>query len=244
MLKPAIQHPLTKKEVRELVQFLSYHLGYVPLKMPNAHFCRTAKEFATMYQDYQVNATDLIDKINKECSAFFDPRTDTVVFKGFSYHDGIEIRQFIFPMSTVIHELIHFFQIATGTYGSYRVLYEGINEFLSCFLTNDFGLDNHDYKQELVYAFNLVMELMHHDFLSAVDWMKRFTVSSNKNRLVYHEIKQCTSLAKYNPRRLLTALDENRLDSIANADTQRIFTHYSFARMVSICQHNRAIIQL
>jgi hypothetical protein len=241
MLKPAIQQPLTKQEVKELFNFLSYHLGYVPLKMPKAHFCRTAKEFATLYQNYQVHNKELIDEINKECSAFFDPATDTLVFKGFSYHEGIELPQFIFPMSTVIHELLHFFQIATGTYGSYRILYEGTNDIISCFLMNDYSID---YKVEAVFAFNLVMELVGHDFWKALDWMKRFTVHSNKNRFVHREIKQCSTFAKYNPRKLLTALDANKLESIANAETQAVLTRYSLKRIVSMCQQNRAVIQL
>ena len=223
------------------MHFLSYHLGYVPLKKPKAHFCRTAKEFATLYQSYKVNQTDLIDEINKECSAFFDPTTDTIVFKGFSYHEGIELPQFIFPMSTVVHELIHFFQIATGTYGSYKTLYEGTNEILSCFLMNDFSFD---YKIEAIYAFGLIMELVGHDFLTALDWMKRFTVHSNKNRFVHREIKQCPTFSKYNPRKLLTALDENKLDRIENAETQAVFTKYSLKRIVNMCQRNRAVIQL
>ena len=94
-LKPAVQQPLTKQEVKDIVDFLSYHLGYVPVKMPKAHFCKTAKEFAELYENYKVRELGRIDEINKECHAFFDTGTDTVVFQGFSYHDGIEIPTFI-----------------------------------------------------------------------------------------------------------------------------------------------------
>jgi hypothetical protein len=209
--------------------------------MPKACFCSTAKQFANLYESYHVNNVDRIDEINNEVDAFYDPASTTVVFKGFSYHEGIEIPKFIFPMSTVIHELLHFFQIATGTYGSYRILYEGTNDILSCFLMNDFSID---YELEATYAFNLIMELVGHDFWKALDWMKRFTVHSNKNRFVHREIKQCPTFAKYNPRKLLTALDANKLDSIENAETQAVFTKYSLRRIVNMCQRNRAVIQL
>lgn len=242
MLKPAIQQNLTKQELKDLVKFLSYHLGYVPVKQPRAIFCKTAKDFARLYESFRVRDPDHIDEINRECNAFFDHtgNADTLVFQGFSYHEGIEIPKFMFPMSTVLHEIIHFFQYATGTYGSYRILYEGINEILSCFLAGDFIID---YKKEALFAFNLVMELNGHDFVSALQWMKTFTVHSNKNRFVHRALKQCPTFTKYNPRKLLIALDGDQLDRIVNPETQAILTRYSLAQMIKICQKNRILLQ-
>jgi hypothetical protein len=241
MMKPAIQSPLTKAELKELIHFLSHHLGYVPLRVPKVVFCSTAKEFAALYESYKVRDPERVDEINKEANAFYDPTTETIVFQGFSYHEGVEIPKFIIPMSTVVHELIHFFQNATGTYGSYRILYEGTNDLLSCFLMNDFAVD---YRDEAAFAFNLIMEISGQDFWKTFEWMKRFTLHSNKNRFVHHEIKACPSFSKYNPRKLLMALDNNNLAAIENEDTRNILTRYSLRKIIQMCQKNRAIIQL
>jgi hypothetical protein len=243
MLKPAIQQPLTKQELKDLVKFLSYHLGYVPIKQPKAIFCKSARAFAQLYESFRVRDPDHIDEINRECNAFFDHTgdADTLVFQGFSYHEGTEIPQFMFPMATVVHELIHFFQYATGTYGSYRILYEGINDLLAGFFTGEYIID---YREEAAFAFNLIMELNGHDFSKTLQWMKTFTVHSNKNRFVHRALKQCIAFSKYNPKKLLTALDSNRFDKIVNTETQAIFTRYSLPQIIRLFQKHRSLIQL
>lgn len=247
MLKPAIQQPLTKIEVKELVNFLSYHLGYVPVKTPKAHFCKTAKEFTELYEGYKVREPDKIDEINRDCNAFFDHPSDTIVFQGFSYHEGAEIPQFIVPMSTVIHELIHFYQYATGTFGSYRVFYEGTNDILSCFLVNDFSID---YKEEAIFAFSIIMEIVGHDFFAALQWIRTYTLHSNKNKFVHREIKRCPSFSKYSPQKLLRLLDDEtltvseKLAKIENEETRKILTRYPLRRIISLCKKHRNTIQL
>ena len=243
MLRPAIQQPLTKQELKDLVKFLSYHLGYVPLKQPKAIFCKTAKEFADLHESFRVRDPEHIAKINSGCRAFFDHTgdADTLVFQGFSYYEGTEIPQFIFPIGTVLHELMHFFQYATGTYGSYKILYEGINDLLAGFFTNEYDIF---YPKEVTYAFNLIMEINEHDFYKAIQWMKTFTVHSNKNRFVHRALKQCATFAKYNPRKLLTDLDRDRLDLIENTDTKAVLTRYSLAQIIKLCQKNRPLIEL
>ena len=243
MLKPAIQQPLTKQELKDLVKFLSYHLGYVPRIQPKAIFCKTAKEFAQLYESFRVKDPEHIEAINNECSAFFDHSGDanTIVFQGFSYYEGVEMPRFIIPTSYVLHELIHFFQVATGTFGSYRTLYEGISELLCCFLSNDFIIS---YKKEVMYVFNLAMEINGHDFLKTLQWMKAHTTQSDKNRFAHRSIKQCPTFSKYNPKKLLKALDEDRLDRIANIETQAVLTRYSLPQIIRMCEKNRLLVQL
>lgn len=257
IIKPAIQAPLTAKEVKELVNFLSYHLGYAPNKVPNVIFCKTAKQFARLFADYKSKEPDRIDEINRNVGSFFDHTNDTVVFKGFSYLDGIEVPEFIIPMNTVIHELIHFFQIATGTYGTSRVMYEGTNEILSAFFTDDLRFD---YKKEVLCAFNLIMELNDHNFWAALQWMRTYTLHSHKNRFVYREIKQCSTLSRYSPSKLLKILDApipedtvaysdakavvDALNKIDNDETRKILTRYTLPKIKTILKLNREVIKL
>jgi hypothetical protein len=245
MLKQAIQSPLTKAELRELMQFLSYHLGYVPFRLPKMAFCKTAKDFAERFEGYQVREKEeKIDEINRECGAFYDHPTETIVFQGFSYHEGVEIPRFIVPMSTVIHELIHFFQYATGTFGNYRIFYEGTNDLLSCFLVNDFSID---YKQEAKLAFNLIMEMSDHDFLRSLQWMKTFTLHSDKNRFVHRSLKQCPTFMRYNPKKFLEILDDEEKDPMGRIDNdavRKVLTKYSLKIIVDMCKKYRTIIQV
>lgn len=241
MLRPLIQEPLARKELQELVYFLSHHLGYVPSKIPKLIFVKSAKKFAEIYEGYKVKNTDRVDEINRECNVFFDHPTDTIVFAAYSYHEGKEIPVFVLPMVTMIHELIHFFQYSTGTFGTYRILYEGTNDLLAGFLVNDFKID---YKQEATYAFNLIMEMNDHDFWRSLQWMRTWTLHSDKNRFVHRSMKQCPMFQKYNPKKLLTALDNNALSTIENPDTQAVFRRYSLKRIIDICQKNRNIIQV
>ena len=57
-------------------------------------------------------------------------------------------------------------------------------------------------------------------------------------------MKQCPTFQKYNPKKLLTALDNNALSTIENPDTQDVFRRYSLKRIIAICQKNRNIIQV
>jgi hypothetical protein len=248
MLKPAITAPLTKKEVQGYVQFLSHHLGYAPYKMPKVIFAKTAKEYATLFEGYRVKGLgeQLVHEINAETPAFFDHITDTVVFQGFSYREGVEIDSFVIPVGMIVHELIHFFQFATGTYGSYRVIYEGTNEILSCLLTDDPTID---YTYETVFAMGLAMEINDHDFARAIQWMKTLTTHSNKNRYLHRSIKRCPAFVKYNPTKLLRMLDSiadeesaDTLDKIENPETRAILTRYSLKQVVKLCRQGHKLI--
>jgi hypothetical protein len=243
MLKAAITAPLTKQEVRALMQFLSHHLGYVPVKNPTVVFAKTAKEYADLYENWKIRIKDLtdkqIDEINSDTPAYFDHLTDTVVFQAFSYADGKEIETFVITMSTVLHELIHFFQYATGTFGSYRTIYEGTNEILSCMLADDPSID---YKYEAQCAMSLAMEINGHDLMSAIQWMKTCTIHSDKNEFVHRSIAQCPTLSRYNPRKLLLVLDEGKIAKLGNEATRTILTKYSPRRVVKLCRQGFKII--
>lgn len=241
MLTPLIQNPLTKTEVRELVRFLSYHLGYVPATVPRVKFVKSKDKFASIFQGYKVKTPDLVDEINRECGVFYDHPTNTIVIAAYTYTDGKELPVFILTIGTMLHELIHFFQYSTGTFGTYRILYEGTNDFISSFLANDFNID---YKKEVVYSFNLIMELTGHDFWEAFQWMRVWTLHSDKNKFVHRSIKQCPSFSKYNPRKLLKLLDDDHLDKIENEDTKKIFTRYSLRSIIEMCKKNRLTIQV
>lgn len=243
--KPAIQEPLTKKEIIALVDFLAYHLGYVPKKYPTAIFCKTAKEYAQRYETYKVKEPEVIDEINNEVSAFFDHWTDTIVFQGFSYHESAEIPRFIIPMGTVIHELIHFFQYATGSFGTYSILYEGTNEILAALFVDDFRFD---YDREVGFAFNLIMELNGHNIWAAIQWMRVYTLHSHKNRFIHRQMKQSASFSRYQPKKLMSILEgacENGdLSKIDNEETRKILTRYSLTKIKQLLKTNREVIKL
>jgi hypothetical protein len=243
MLKAAVTAPLTKAEVKGIMKFLSHHLGYVPVKTPTVIFAKTAKQYADLYENWKIRTKDLtdqqIEEINTETPAYFDHLTDTAVFQGFSYVEGNEIGAFVTPMSTILHELIHFFQYATGTFGSYRTIYEGTNDILSCMLVDDPSID---YKHEASYAMSLAMEINGHDLISAVQWMKTCTTHSDKNDFVYRSIKQCPAFSRYDPRKLMSILDENRVDKIKNEKIRTILTRYGNARVVKLCRQGFKII--
>lgn len=244
MLKPAITAPLRKNEVRDLVHYVSHHLGYAPLKMPRVVFATSAKSYANLYKGYVTRSKEIsqeqVVEINNSTPAFFDHITDTIVFQGFSYVDGAEIDTFLVPMPTVIHEIIHFFQYATGTFGSYRVLYEGTNDIISCLLTDN--PEHIDYPEEAVFAMSLAMEINQHDFFRALQWMKTFTTHSDKNGFVYRSIRQCATLSKYNPSKLLKMLDESKLDKIDNEETRELLTRYSLGRLKKLLRDGHKII--
>lgn len=243
MLKPAITTPLSKQEVKGLMQFLSHHLGYVPVKTPTVIFAKNAEEYAKLYENYQLKSKELseelINEINSDTPAFFDHLTDSAVFQAFSYKEGVEIDTFIIPMGTILHELIHFFQYATGTFGTYRVMYEGTNDILSCLLADDTTID---YKQEAVYAMSLAMEISGHDFFQAIQWMKTFTTHSDKNSFVHRSIKQCASFSKYNPRRIMRLLEEDKIEKIENEETRLALKRYTIARMTKLIRAGSKII--
>lgn len=245
MLQQALQKSLTKKEVRDLISFLSYHLGYIPNRIPAVHFCATAKEFAELYENYKVKEPELIEEINTECGAFYDHLRETVIFQGFSYHEGIEIPRFIIPMSTVIHEFIHFFQCVTGTFGSYRLFYEGTNDILSVFLSNNFDIY---YKEEVVLVFGIIMELVGHNFLSAIQWIRTYTVHSNKNDFVHRQLRHSHVFAKYKIRKLLTMLDREdlsiteKMQRIENPEIRDLLTKYPLHKIRTLCKKNYNLI--
>jgi len=240
MLTQSVQRPLTKQEVKEVVKFVSYHLNYVPLTEFNVEFVKSAKEYADWYEGYKVRTPEHIDEINKDIPCFFDQTTNTAVMQAFNYIDGIVVPVFVYPMATIVHECIHFFQYATSTsVGTWKVMYEGTNEVLSCFLMND---DVFDYEKEAQYAFNLIMELCAHDFMDAIIWMKRYTVHSNKNGFVERSIKQCPTFSKFRPRNLLRWLDNNQLGRIKNDAARAIFTKYGMYQIKQMIHANHELI--
>jgi hypothetical protein len=243
MLKVAITYPLTKQEVKGLLDFLSHHLSYVPLKTPTVIFAQNAKIYAKLYEGYESRSKEVsqekIIEINSDTPAFYDHLNELVVFQGFSYREGIEIDRFIIPMATIIHELIHFFQYATGPYGSYRVLYEGANDILSCLLTDDPEID---YKEEVVHAMNLAMALNEQNLSAAIQWMKTLTVHSDKNTFVHRSIRQCPALLKYNPQKLMKLLDEDRIDKIENEETRTLLTRHSLSKIIKMLRKQYKVI--
>ena len=243
MLKPAITSPLTKQEIKGIIQYVSHHIGYVPIKVPTVIFASSAKKYANLFENYETRSKELnqekIAEINSKTAAFFDHLKDNVVFQGFSYRDGTEIDTFVIPMSTIVHEFIHFFQYATGTFGSYKIMYEGTNDILSCMLADDPSID---YKEEAVYAMGLAMEINEHDFFRAIQWMKTFTTHSDKNSFVHRSIKQCAAFSKYDPRRLMRLLENNRLDKIENEETRLILKRYNIQRIVKLIRAGHKII--
>ena len=142
-------------------------------------------------------------------------------------------------MATILHELIHFFQCATGTYGSYRVLYEGANDILSCLLTDDPEID---YKEEVVHAMNLAMALNEQNLSAAIQWMKTLTVHSDKNTFVHRSIRQCPALLKYNPQKLMKLLDEDRIDKIENEETRTLLTRHSLSKIIKMLRKQYKVI--
>ena len=249
MLKAAITAPLTKAEVKGLMQFLSHHLGYVPVKTPTVVFAKSAKEYANLYENWNTRTKDLtkeqIEETNNDAVAYFAHETDTVVFQAFSYVDGKEIETFVMPISLVLHELIHFFQYATGSFGSYRTFYEGTNDILSCMLADDPVID---YKDEARYAMSLAMEINNHDLMAAIQWMKTWTTHSTKNDFVHRSVKQCPTFSHYDPRKLLTLLDEAvgkdrwKINRIKNEEVRAILTRYGNARVVKLVRQGFKII--
>ena len=249
MLKAAITAPLTKTEIKGLMQYLSHHLGYVPRKNTTVIFAKTAQQYADLYENWKTRTKDLtdeqIEEINSDTPAYFDHLTDTAVFQGFSYVEGTEIGTFVITMSTILHELIHFFQYSTGSYGSYRTMYEGTNDILSCMLTDDVIID---YKDEASHAMSLAMEINGHDLISAVQWMKTYTVHSDKNDFVHRSIKQCRTFSRYNPRNLMLSLDAAtgkdrwKIEKIENDEIRSVLTRYGNAHVVKLCRQGFKII--
>lgn len=241
--QPSIIQKLTRQEVKNIVRFLSYHLGYVPSTVPQVVFAKTASQYAKLLGEYvrtKGDYEDYIDESNKGARAFYAHHSNTIVFQGFSYVEGEEIPQFIIPLSTIIHEFIHFFQYATGPYGSYSILYEGTNEILSCFLGNEYKVD---YEKEAVIAFNLVMELSGHDFWEAINWMRKYTLHSDKNGFTHRSIKTHPTFSKYKPAKLMKLLEKGDLDQIENEEVRSVFTKYSLTKIKQICAANRQIVQ-
>lgn len=154
-----IQRPLTKAEIHKILQFLSYHLNFTPVQKLSMVFAKTPEEFAKLHGKEPGFTT--IQDINNEVPAFFDHSTNTAVFQAFSYVNEIAVPAFIIPMATIIHECIHFYQYSSGTYGTWRTMYEGTNEILSGFFADDYAFD---YKEEAMYSFNLAMALNDNNF--------------------------------------------------------------------------------
>jgi hypothetical protein len=232
-----IQRPLTRAEITKILQFLSYHLNFKPSQKLTMIFAKTPEEFAKLHGKEPGFTT--IEDINSNVPAFFDHNTNTAVFQAFSYVDGIAVPTFIIPMATIIHECIHFYQHSSGTYGSWKTMYEGTNEILSCFFTDDYAFD---YREEAVYVFNLVMAINYNDFWEAINWMKRYTVHSDKNKFVHRSIIQSPTFSKFRPTNLMRWLDANQLSKIKNDEVRSVLTKYSEGQIKKILHSNRQLI--
>ena len=232
-----IQRPLTRAEITKIVQFLSYHFNYKPRQKLSMIFAKTPKAFAKIYGKEPGFMTD--HDINNKVPAFFDQYTNTAVFQAFSYVNGITVPTYIIPMSTVVHECIHFFQYSSGPYGSWRTMYEGTNELLCCFFTDDYQFD---YKKEAVYAFNLAMALNRNDFWDAINWIKHYTVHSDKNRFVSRSIIQSGVFPKFRPSNLMRWLDSDQLVKIKNDDIRALFSKYTEGQIKKMLHTNRQLI--
>jgi len=240
MHKSVFKDRITHTEIKNLVTFLSYHLNYIPYEIPKVKIAKTAKHFAKLWYQYETVTDEWINEINTNIDAFYDHINKVIVFQGFAYVDRIEIPDvYIIPMATVIHELIHFFQVESGGYGSYQFLYEGTNEFLSAFLTGDFTID---YPKEMVHAFNLIMECNYHDFYSAVHWIKKFTVHSNKNMFTHRMLKNSPLYSKYRPSNLLRKIDDGNLNKIDNPEVVQSLKKYGLAKIRNLINKNRQLI--
>ena len=233
-----IQRPLTRAEINNILQYLSYHLSYIPPKRVKVVFTTTPEQYAELHGVEPEYVT--IDKINQNSpKGFFDHEHYMVVFQGFSYVDGITVPQFVLPMTTVIHEFIHFYQYSTGAYGKWEILYEGTNELLSCFFTDDYSFD---YKEEAVYAFNLALLINNNDFWEAINWMKRYTTHSKKDEFASRSILQCELLAKYRPSNLLRWLNNKQLHKIKNEEVRALFTKFSETQIKQLLHKHRQLI--
>jgi hypothetical protein len=234
-----IQRPLTRAQINEVLEFLSYHLNYYPPNKLNMIFAKTPKQFARLHGKDKQAGLITSDEINTEVPAFFDHITNTIVFQAFSFIEGVTVPTFIMPMTTVIHECIHFYQYSSGTYGSWKTMYEGTNEILSCFFSDDYEFD---YNEEAIYAFNLIMALNNGNFWEAINWMKHYTTHSDKNTFVTRSILQSTVFAKFRPSNLMRWLDANTLHKIKNEDVRILFTKYGRSQIKKQLHKNRQLI--
>ena len=233
-----IQRPLTRTEINAITQYLSYHLSYTPPKRIKVVFAKTPEQFAKLHGIEPEFET--IDAINQGRPAgFFDHLNDSAVFQGFSYVDGITVDQFIIPMTDVIHEFIHFYQYSAGPFGKWGVLYEGTNELLSCFFVDDYAFD---YKEEAIYAFNLIMLINSNNFWDSINWMKRYTTHSSKDDFATRSMLQCEALSKYRPSNLLRWLDNKELHKIKNEEVRNLFTKFSEAQIKRLLHKHRQLI--
>lgn len=234
-----IQRPLTRKQINEILQFLSYHLNYVPPNKLNMVFAKTPEQFAKLHGKEPLAGLNTSDEINRVVPAFFAHEINTAVFQGFSYVAGIAVPNFLIPMSTIIHECIHFYQYSSGTYGTWRTMYEGTNELLSCFFTDDYQFD---YKLEAVYAFNLAMAINYENFWEAINWIKHYTTHSDKNTFVTRSILQTPIFTKFRPTNLMRWLDANTLHKIKNEEVRALLTKRGEAQIKNLLHKNRQLI--
>lgn len=232
-LPGAIQKKLTKKEIQQIVSFLSYHLNYSPAYLPTVIFAKTAKEFTKYYRQCKSTDDDFIEELNESTYAFYAHTNNIIVFQGFSYVEGNEDSRFIISLNTVIHEFLHYFQYATGTFGKYRIFFEGIPELLSCFFTNDYQID---YQIESIIIFNLIMHLVNNDEIACINWMKKYLCYSNKDVFIRSELKTCPELRKIN----LKLLDE--INSISTIP--EILSRYSINDIQKKLQNVQQIVKL
>ena len=234
-MKSFIQHRLTKRELNELVQYVSYHLNWVPKNPVYAIFTKTADEFATWYQTCYMEPEEVAD-LSKNTTAFYDQSNYTIVFRGFSYVKGVEIDQFIFTMATVIHEIMHHFQYTSGGgYGSYNTLIEGTADLLTMFLLGE-STEMIDYKIEALLTYNMAMEICGHNFWETIRWIKRYMVHSSKNRFVHKELKNCAAFAKYKPQKLMKLVEDN------SPELPEQFRKYKFSDMTRLLEKYRSLI--
>jgi hypothetical protein len=235
-----IQRALTRSQINEILQFLSYHLGYTPPQKFTIIFAKTPEQFAKLHGTEPGQTT--VEEINSAVPtlpAIFDHGTNTAVFQGFSYVQGLAVPHFIIPMATILHECIHFYQYSAGNFGSWQTMYEGTSEILACFFADDYQFD---YKNEVIYSFNLAMIINDNNFWEAMNWIKRYTVHSDKNGFVARSILQTPTFAKFRPTNLMRWLDANTLHKIKNEEIRNLFTKYNLSYIKKQLHKNRQLI--
>jgi hypothetical protein len=228
-----IQRPLTKSEISDILQFLSYHLNYTPIPKLHLKFAKTPSVFERYYDKFRTETP------GDTCTAFFDHVTYTAVFRAYTLVDSVLVPKFIMPMSTVVHELIHYYQYSTGSYGTWQTMYEGTAEILSCFYTDDYAID---YDIETRYAFNLAMALNDDNFWEAMNWIKKYTTHSDKNKFVSRSILQSPKFQKYRPSNIMRWLDTNKLNRIKNEEVRNLFTKLSLGQIKKMLHTHRQLI--
>ena len=80
------------------------------------------------------------------------------------------------------------------------------------------------------------------NFWEAMNWIKRYTVHSDKNGFVARSILQTPTFAKFRPTNLMRWLDANTLHKIKNEEIRNLFTKYNLSYIKKQLHKNRQLI--